>query len=280
VTIKNFNVDHCFIDVIEAIDNGKEFITLDSPSKKMRLGAFKKEEFKILRFWVFDAYSLACSRGYNLNGEKFELPGELESLKFLSHREILYLSARCEKLIKHLSDLKSATEAVLLDNYFSNLESYPDANEILFGGLKPETYLMRENIYGITALLVFDQAITFGIKGDWGNFIQLLYRANRLMNDGFHVLTTLSADQWFANVAQKRAASGGEGRARKFKHLKDETIRLFLSQEWKSAPIAAQSITPQIVALSKNGRGDLLPSTTKPLEWIRAHKKMQKSNLS
>jgi len=74
------------------------------------------------------------------------------------------------------------------------------------------------------------------------------------------------------------AKSGGAGRSAKFKMLEAETIRLYELGKWKSVPIAAQEITPKIVALSKNGNGDLLPSTTKPLEWIRAFKKSQKSN--
>jgi hypothetical protein len=76
------------------------------------------------------------------------------------------------------------------------------------------------------------------------------------------------------------AKAGGAGRSAKFKILETETVRLYELGNWKSIPIAAQEITPRIVALSKDSNGDLLPSTTKPLEWIRAFRKSQKSNLS
>lgn len=76
------------------------------------------------------------------------------------------------------------------------------------------------------------------------------------------------------------AKSGGAGRSAKFKILEAETVRLYELGNWKSVPIAAQEITPKIIALSKNGNGDLLSSTTKPLEWIRAFRKSKKSNIS
>ena len=75
--------------------------------------------------------------------------------------------------------------------------------------------------------------------------------------------------------AAEIARSGGEGRAAKYKALEAETIRLYLEKKW-SAPEAAREITPQIVALSKNGGGDLAPTTQKPLEWIRAYIRGQK----
>ena len=76
------------------------------------------------------------------------------------------------------------------------------------------------------------------------------------------------------------AKKGGIGRAAKFKKLEAETIKLYNAGNWKSLPEAALAITPKIVALSKNCNGDLSPTTTKPLEWIRAYVKTQKSNLS
>ncbi|SDE53873.1 hypothetical protein SAMN05428966_10916 [Massilia sp. PDC64] len=76
--------------------------------------------------------------------------------------------------------------------------------------------------------------------------------------------------------AQEIARRGPEVRKAKMELLKAETIKLFEQRKWKSVPAAAHDITPVIVALSKNGNGDLLPTTTKPLEWIRAHKSRPK----
>ena len=59
------------------------------------------------------------------------------------------------------------------------------------------------------------------------------------------------------------------------KKLEEETIRLYKSGSWRSAPLAAQEITPKVVEHSKGGRGELMQSTTKPLEWIRAYVKAQ-----
>ncbi|NHZ62636.1 hypothetical protein [Massilia genomosp. 1] len=72
------------------------------------------------------------------------------------------------------------------------------------------------------------------------------------------------------------ARSGGEGRSAKLKILEKETIRLYLAGAWKSVPLAAQEITPQIVKFSSKGNGDLAATTTKPLEWIREFKQSQK----
>lgn len=67
----------------------------------------------------------------------------------------------------------------------------------------------------------------------------------------------------------KIARSGGQGKAVKFKTLEAETLRLFNEGEWKNASAAALEITPKIVALSRNGNGDLSPTTLKRLQWIR-----------
>ena len=85
--------------------------------------------------------------------------------------------------------------------------------------------------------------------------------------------------------AAKLAKSGGDGRASKFKPLEAETIRLFNAgsltpNPWTTSPEAALEITPKIVAMSRDNKGNLSPSTTKPLEWIRSYIKSQKSNLS
>jgi hypothetical protein len=84
------------------------------------------------------------------------------------------------------------------------------------------------------------------------------------------------------NKPKEIAGKGGLGRKRKFDVLEEETIRIYEAgkSKWTSLPIAAQDITPIIVAMSKDGNGDLLPSTTKPLEWIRAHVKRGKSSPS
>lgn len=76
--------------------------------------------------------------------------------------------------------------------------------------------------------------------------------------------------------AKEIARRGPEVRKAKMDFLEAETIKLFEQGKWKSVPTAALEITPKIVALSKNGNGNLSPSTTKPLEWIRAHKSRSK----
>lgn len=76
--------------------------------------------------------------------------------------------------------------------------------------------------------------------------------------------------------AQEIARRGPRVRKAKMDVLEAETIRRYEQGTWKSLPAAAHEITPLIVAFSKNGNGDLLPSTTKPLEWIRAHKRAPK----
>jgi hypothetical protein len=77
----------------------------------------------------------------------------------------------------------------------------------------------------------------------------------------------------FEKKPKKLAQSGGEGRAAKFAILEEKTIMLYEAgiDDWDSIPDAATKITPEIVALSKNGNGDLLPSTIKPLQWIRKY---------
>lgn len=72
------------------------------------------------------------------------------------------------------------------------------------------------------------------------------------------------------------ARKGGLGKKPKLDRLEAETIRLYELGKWGSAPKAALEITPQIVKISTGGNGDLLPSTTKPLEWIRAYEKRKK----
>lgn len=78
--------------------------------------------------------------------------------------------------------------------------------------------------------------------------------------------------------ARKIAMAGGAARTAIFKLLEDETIRLYLAKKWKSVPDAALEITPLIVEMSKRGNGDLVKSTTKPLEWIRAYNNAQKKS--
>lgn len=75
----------------------------------------------------------------------------------------------------------------------------------------------------------------------------------------------------------KVARSGGAGKSAKLDALRAETIRLYSAGKWNSVPLAAQDITPEIVALSIKNGPQLAPTTTKPLEWIRAHKKTLKN---
>jgi hypothetical protein len=101
------------------------------------------------------------------------------------------------------------------------------------------------------------------------------YEASRAM-----IKTIFAIEGQFKLKSKNIARSGGAGRAEKFKALESATIKLYQAGKWASAPLAAQEIAPQIVALSSHGNGDLLPSTTRPLQWIRAHIKSLKSNLS
>lgn len=72
------------------------------------------------------------------------------------------------------------------------------------------------------------------------------------------------------------ARTGGAGRSVKLKILQAETIRLYEAGKWDSTPLAAQEIAPAIVALSAKEGPKLMPSTTKPLEWIRSHLKSKR----
>lgn len=82
--------------------------------------------------------------------------------------------------------------------------------------------------------------------------------------------------EFFSLRASSIAQKGGMGRSAKYKILEEETIRLYKGGTWKSVPQAAAEITPQIVNLSRNGNGDLMSTTTKPLEWIRSYVKSKK----
>jgi hypothetical protein len=79
-------------------------------------------------------------------------------------------------------------------------------------------------------------------------------------------------------LPRERAKKGGDAKSARLRPAETETIRLYKLGTWKSASLAAAEITPQIVAFSRNGKGDLSPSTTKPLEWIRAYVRSQKSS--
>lgn len=74
------------------------------------------------------------------------------------------------------------------------------------------------------------------------------------------------------------ARKGGLGRAAKYDRLREQTIRLYERQTWKNAATAALAITPQIVEMSRNGNGDLAPTTSKPLAWIREYIRMKKTS--
>lgn len=76
------------------------------------------------------------------------------------------------------------------------------------------------------------------------------------------------------------AKTGGDARSALFKKLEIETIRLYKTGTWTSLPSAALEITPKIVALSKNGNGDLVETTNKPLQWLRKYAKSQRSKPS
>jgi hypothetical protein len=78
-------------------------------------------------------------------------------------------------------------------------------------------------------------------------------------------------------IAKKVAASGGAGKSAKLEALKAETISKYKAGKWDSVPLAAQAIAPEIVELSKKNGPALLPTTTKPLEWIRAYRKTLKT---
>lgn len=80
--------------------------------------------------------------------------------------------------------------------------------------------------------------------------------------------------------AAKLAKSGGDGKAIKFKFLETKTIELYLAGTEKNAMKAAYEIAPKIVAMSKKYGGDLVSTTTKPLEWIRAYNRASKANKS
>lgn len=88
------------------------------------------------------------------------------------------------------------------------------------------------------------------------------------------IVSTLLFEQH--EIEKYQAKKGGDARANLFDKLEEETIRLYVEGNWKSAPEAALEITPLIVQMLKNGNGDLAPTTTKPLAWIRAYKRQEK----
>tara|TARA_R110001599_G_scaffold159052_2_gene346201 strand:- start:11041 stop:11517 length:477 start_codon:yes stop_codon:yes gene_type:complete len=96
--------------------------------------------------------------------------------------------------------------------------------------------------------------------------------------DGCKLASETLLPAWEKQKAKKLATKAGKGRALKYESCEKETIRLYLAGNWKSAPDAALDITPQIVKFSKKEKADLLPSTIKPLEWIRKYNKTQKSS--
>lgn len=92
-----------------------------------------------------------------------------------------------------------------------------------------------------------------------------------------HIFTLLFEPQEIEKYrAKKLAKTGGDARAGAFDKLEQETIRLYREGNWRSVPEAALEITPKIVKMSRNGNGDLAPTTTKPLAWIRAFKRQKK----
>ncbi len=118
----------------------------------------------------------------------------------------------------------------------------------------------------------------------WEQFISsneqvdlLMIEATKLEHDGTDkILEHLI--QKVEKLTQKPkdiARKGGLGRAAKYDRLKEETIRLYENQTWKNAATAALAITPQIVEMSRNGNGDLAPTTSKPLAWIREYIRMK-----
>lgn len=113
-----------------------------------------------------------------------------------------------------------------------------------------------------------------------------------LVIDAFHEETALT-DKILAYHEGRSVAvakAGGDGRAAKLKDLEKETIKLYQAMledrdsvcnpdsagKRTSIPLVAQKITPLIVDLSKRNGVNLLPTTTKPLAWIRAYVKSQK----
>ena len=112
------------------------------------------------------------------------------------------------------------------------------------------------------------------------NLADSIIEANDLENDVTDQVLKLILQQ-VSHLIQKPkdiARKGGLGRAAKYDRLREETIRLYESQTWKNAATAALAITPQIVEMSRNGNGDLAPTTTKPLAWIREYIRMKKTS--
>jgi hypothetical protein len=83
---------------------------------------------------------------------------------------------------------------------------------------------------------------------------------------------------YLTRLPSERAKKGGDAKSARLRPAEAQTIKLYKLGTWKSAALAAAELTPQIVAYSRNGKGDLSPSTTKPLEWIRAYLRSQKSS--
>lgn len=284
---KNFDIRVCFEDACRHIlfDDEPKVVSIHELSTA-KLGSFADSRFTFLRPLAFNAYRLTADfdfRGHNAIIKAFK-PAEF--IEMLAYKTALLVEQvendrnKFPSLKGYARSRRKKGERLILENillnaiFFDNPQvSWPPMTKFLEAlGKNPQTPAP----FGALALTFYDEAIEFFKANDVGRALQCLYRAQNLVDEGNLIVNEARVSGHFKGRARLIAAEGGEARAKKYKALEEETIRLYLAGTWKSVPSAAHEITPKIVALSKNGNGDLLPTTTKPLEWIRAYKRRNK----
>jgi hypothetical protein len=278
----HFDVAKCFRDH-ECNELGRKQPTLS----KGELGSFSDPRVEFLRGLAFDAYQLTAQIEYEggwFRITKFREPKFIEQLAAKTWDAVNHV----EKNYKRYPSLKKKYKGTDVSGKYREIPEWnllaafvadnPQADPIYFQEYISSFRQTPEAAasFGVVALHMFDSAIEYSLNGDIGAAHQYVYRAEMLVKYGEGIRAMEAGDHQVKSRAKKVAKTGGEGRASKYKTLEQETIRLYLSREWDSVPSAAQEITPLIVKMSKNGAGDLLPTTTKPLQWIRAFNRARK----
>ncbi len=169
--------------------------------------------------------------------------------------------------------------------HFDDWDTYIDTAKDGYTDQKPRG-IRPAQVIGVCVLLMIDFALSdIRKRGFQKQNMNSILMAYRYLLDAERNDAELMRHHLERVKSSTVARSGGDGRAALFTILEKETIRLYELDKarWPTGrhhvPTAALEITPKIVAFSKS-RGDLLSTTTKPLEWIRAHVKRTQSQLS
>lgn len=135
--------------------------------------------------------------------------------------------------------------------------------------------IFLEMLHAVHLVLLEDAVKCIAVYGELSKFDDLIREAQDEADRHSDLIFNALYDR-----PSRIAKTGGDARSALFKALENETIRLYKSGNWTSLPSAALEITPKIVALSKNGNGDLVETTNKPLQWLRKYAKSQRSKPS